>query len=209
MTSRIKQAIGSVQLFVQRCFLAKEPHVHLDEEAAARWKWMKSYRVWEANRKVFLYPENWIELDVRDDKTPLFEAFEGELLQGDLTRDAAEDAMLHYLKDLDQVARLEIVATYHEQEDADDAVRGGRATDVLHVFARTGGKPRVYFYRRRVDGSRWTPWERTELENRGRPPDPGDLESKAVPVLARLRAEALGGPSRAAWGTRPRAGPRR
>jgi len=25
------------------------------------WQWRKRYRVWDANRKVFVYPENWIE----------------------------------------------------------------------------------------------------------------------------------------------------
>jgi SpoVK/Ycf46/Vps4 family AAA+-type ATPase len=29
------------------------------------WEWRKNYRVWEANRQVFLYPENWIEPEFR------------------------------------------------------------------------------------------------------------------------------------------------
>lgn len=29
------------------------------------WEWRKNYRVWEANRKVFVYPENWIEPELR------------------------------------------------------------------------------------------------------------------------------------------------
>ncbi len=29
--------------------------------AGAEWEAVKNYRVWEANRKVFLYPDNWIE----------------------------------------------------------------------------------------------------------------------------------------------------
>jgi ATPase family associated with various cellular activities (AAA) len=29
------------------------------------WQWRKNYRVWEANRKTFLYPENWIEPKLR------------------------------------------------------------------------------------------------------------------------------------------------
>jgi len=33
---------------------------------------MKNYRVWEANRKVFVYPENWIERKLRDEKSPFF-----------------------------------------------------------------------------------------------------------------------------------------
>jgi hypothetical protein len=30
----------------------------------ANWQWRKRYRVWEANRTVFVYPENWLEPDV-------------------------------------------------------------------------------------------------------------------------------------------------
>jgi SpoVK/Ycf46/Vps4 family AAA+-type ATPase len=29
------------------------------------WDWRRNYRVWEANRRVFVYPENWIEPDQR------------------------------------------------------------------------------------------------------------------------------------------------
>ena len=47
---------------------------------------MKVYRIWEANRKVFLYPENWIEPELRDDKTPFFEALENELMRSSIDR---------------------------------------------------------------------------------------------------------------------------
>ncbi len=46
---------------------------------------MKNYRVWEANRKIFLYAENWIEPELRDDKSPFFDELESALLQSDLT----------------------------------------------------------------------------------------------------------------------------
>jgi len=32
---------------------------------------MRRYRLWQANRKVFLSPENYVEPELRDDKTPL------------------------------------------------------------------------------------------------------------------------------------------
>jgi hypothetical protein len=31
----------------------------------AGWKWRKNYRVWHANRRIFFYPENWIEPELR------------------------------------------------------------------------------------------------------------------------------------------------
>ena len=36
------------------------------------WNWLKRYRAWQASRKEFLSPENWIEPELRDDKTPVF-----------------------------------------------------------------------------------------------------------------------------------------
>ncbi|MBS1693784.1 MAG: peptidoglycan-binding protein [Actinobacteria bacterium] len=160
-TSRLKQAISSVQLFVQRCLLNLEPEVWVNEEQDLRWRdwdWMKNYRVWEANRKIFLYPENWIEPELRDDKTPFFSELENELLQDEVNSETAEDALLHYLEKLDQVARLEIVGMYHEQQ---------AQTDVLHVFGRTSQQPHAYFYRRYVDASRWTAWEKVDLDIEG------------------------------------------
>ena len=40
--------------------------------ARTSWNWRKNYRVWDANRKVFAYPENWIEPDLRpSSETPV------------------------------------------------------------------------------------------------------------------------------------------
>ena len=62
ITSRIKQAISSMQLYVDRCLMNLEGGMILSAEFTTQWNtWRKRYRVWEANRKVFLYPENWIK----------------------------------------------------------------------------------------------------------------------------------------------------
>jgi hypothetical protein len=161
MTSRIKQALGSVQLFVQRCLMGLEGAVGADAEADAKWrewKWMRNYRVWEVNRKIFLYPENWLEPELRDEKSPFFKDLENELLQNDVTTDIAEEAFLNYLEELDAVARLEICGIYHQREDD---------VDILHVFGRTRGIPHVYYYRRRVDSAYWTPWEKVDADIEG------------------------------------------
>jgi hypothetical protein len=34
-------------------------------ETEAEWEWRKNYQVWDANRKIFFYPENWIEPELR------------------------------------------------------------------------------------------------------------------------------------------------
>jgi hypothetical protein len=171
MTSRIKQAIGSVQLFVQRALMHLEPAVPLAPEAAKLWTWMKTYRVWEAGRKIFLYPENWILPELRDDKTPFFKELEQDLKKHDVTSEIAEQAFRRYVEKLDEVARLEVVGMYREVEkDAGAQI----TTDVLHVIGRTYASPRVYFYRKQVklaagvaESPLWTPWEKIDLDIEG------------------------------------------
>jgi len=158
-TSRIRLAIGSLQLFVQRCLLNMELQVHPSVINSKQWEWMKRYRVWEANRKIFLFPENWLEPEFRDDKTHLFAELEGALLQGDVSSDLAEDAFLNYLKKLDELARLEIAAM-HLEDNADPARRS------LHVIGRTYSQPHKYFYRRYVHQT-WTAWEPVSTEIQG------------------------------------------
>lgn len=159
-SSRIVQAHGVVQLFVQRCLMGLEPNAIADVEKDTywdQWKWMKNYRVWEANRKVFLYPENWIEPELRDDKSFLFTELENEIQQNELTEFTAEEALIKYLEKLDDIAFLEVMATWYE-------------TDIktMHVFARTkGGDPAIYYYRRFEQERYWTPWEKVELDITG------------------------------------------
>ncbi|MDP1948655.1 MAG: neuraminidase-like domain-containing protein [Nitrospirota bacterium] len=158
MTTRIKQAIASVQLYVQRTLMNLEALSELNAAQAKQWStWRKQYRVWEANRKVLLYPENWIEPELRDDKTPFFKDLENELMQNDLTAEVAEDAFVSYLEKLGQVARLDVVGMY---EDNDGARK------VLHVLGRTPTVPHRYSYRRR-EGTVWTAWEKVELDIEG------------------------------------------
>src|SRR5262249_8510323 len=168
-TSRIKQAISSVQLFIQRCLVNLEendnPLLSVSPAAidAEQWEWMKHYRVWEANRKIFVHTETWLEEALRDGKSPFFKQLESELLQNDLTQDTAKTAFLNYLEKPDQVARLEICGMYWEDKDADT----GEEVNVLHVFGRTFHAPRVYYYRRLTHTREWTAWEQVQADIQG------------------------------------------
>ena len=154
-TSRLRLAISSLQTFIQRCFLSLEKQVHPSVLNAQHWSWMKRYRVWEANRKIFLFPENWLEPEWRDDKTHLYQELESSLLQGDVTNQLAEDALYVYLKKLDQLARLEIVTMYAEEKPL--------GPPTMHVIGRTYAVPHQYFYRRYAY-QMWTAWEPVTTE---------------------------------------------
>ncbi|HEY0377591.1 MAG TPA: neuraminidase-like domain-containing protein [Pyrinomonadaceae bacterium] len=157
-TSRIRHALSSVQLFIERCLMNLEPRVSPAAVNAKQWEWMKRYRVWEANRKVFLFPENWVEPELRDDKSPFFKEIESELLQSDITEDSATTALLNYLAKLEEVAKLEPCGIYHIPADLQK-----RTGEIDHVIARTAGANRKHYYRRYEYGY-WTPWEQVKLE---------------------------------------------
>jgi hypothetical protein len=164
LTSRLVQASGSVQLFVQRCLLGLEPAVAVEadgptgDNAWRWWTWMRKYRVWEANRKVFLWPENWIEPELKKDRSSFFKELENELLQNEINKDTVQAAFVGYLEKLDGVAQLEIAGFFQEDD--------GKTT-ILHLFGRTkGADPHVYYYRR-YDYRQWTPWEKVDLDIQG------------------------------------------
>ena len=164
LTSRLVQASGSVQLFVQRCFMGLEPEVVVQadgptgDSAWRWWKWMRKYQVWVANRKVFLWPENWIEPELKKDRSPFFKDMENELLQNEMNQYTAETAFSNYLEKLHGVAQLEI-AGFYQEDDGDNTI--------VHVFGRTAGvEPHLYYYRR-YDYRQWSPWEKVELDIQG------------------------------------------
>jgi len=159
-TSRLVSAHGTLQLFVQRCLLGIEPRAVADvavDSGWSQWTWMRNYRVWEANRKVFLYPEDWIEPTLRDDKSQPFKELEKALGKGQLTDQSVSDAAIGYLQALDEIAFLEVVALYYDE-----------TLYTLHVFARTkGGDPPLYYHRTFIKEHAWTPWEKVELDITG------------------------------------------
>ena len=172
LTSRIVQASAAVQFFVQRCMLNLEPGASLSVVATAEWlQWRQNFRVWQAARQVFLYPENWMVPTLRDDMTPFFQDFQTALMQNPITPDNVQQAYLDYLYELNDVALLDMCGTYW-QLDANSAPAPDSTpdaiNDVLHVFARTTATPYKYYYRRLLNCSQfntagsqsvWTPWE--------------------------------------------------
>ena len=184
-TSRIRHALSSVQLFIERCFMNLERRVAPSVLEAKHWEWMKRYRVWEANRKVFLWPENWLEPELRDDQSPFFKEAMSELLQSDITEDRAAVALLNYLSKLEEVAKLEPCGIHYDEGEP------GISPDVAHVVARTAGANRKYYYRRR-DGANgpWTPWEQIKLDIEDNPVTPVVWKDRLFLFWLRILKEA-------------------
>lgn len=157
-SSRIVMAHGILQLFIQRCLMALEPDAIADvtiDDGWNQWEWMKNFQVWVANRKIFLYPENWIQPELRLDKSYFFSDLISELQQNQVTDDNVEIAAIHYLEKLDDVATLDVRACYYDI-----------STYTNHVIARVRGG-NTYYYRTCVKERKWEPWTKVDVDISG------------------------------------------
>ena len=199
-TSKLVAAITSLQLYIHRCLINLEvsdktlnPSITNIEVIPSfipsdEWEWRKNYRVWEANRKVFLYPENYIDPSLRGSKTHLFKELEDELLQQEITKDSAETAYKKYLCQFTELTRLRYAGAYYNQvydnngyvkldRDAGEYSSGSAFYMVnalyfpsesddscFYLFARTNIQPYQYYYRTYNDNRKtWGNWIKIEM----------------------------------------------
>ncbi|HZB29592.1 MAG TPA: hemopexin repeat-containing protein, partial [Streptosporangiaceae bacterium] len=174
-TTRVREAIAATQLYLQRYLLGLEEAAlpagvdpdEVKERLREWWTWMRNYRTWEANRKVFLFPENYLRPELRARKTLAFKALEDDLLQGEITADTVQAAYKRYLDEYTEVSRLTIAGGYVYA--ADGAAPGVRE---LVLFGRTRTEPRRYYYRTAQFRDRvgeplsatWAPWHKVEAQ---------------------------------------------
>ncbi|EMS33825.1 hypothetical protein C943_04144 [Mariniradius saccharolyticus AK6] len=192
-TSRILAAISSVQLYIHRCLFGLEKSEDLTVSPslipAKEWEWRKNYRVWEANRKVFVYPENYIDPALRNSKTVPFQELENELLQQSITLETAEAAYKKYLVKFTELAHLRYAgAYYHEVDeqpvqevsidfgpgmtarmDISQVARLGnpvinKQKTCYYLFARTHLDPYQYWFRAYYPLiNKWEDWKKIDL----------------------------------------------
>jgi Neuraminidase-like domain len=78
------------------------------------------------------------------------------LLQSDITDDAAANAYLDYLTNLEEVAKLEPCGLYYQPGTEN-------TNEASYVVARTAGAHRKYYFRERQSES-WTPWTQVKID---------------------------------------------
>jgi len=156
--SLLKAGLNSLQLYVQRCLSNMENGVicTLPKEW---WTWMGSYREWEANREIYVYPENYVDPTLRKEQSELFKNLVSQVKQQPSSEESVTKAYLNYLDGLKEIANLHIVDSYARVIPGKDT--SGR---ILDVFGRTLTSPVTYYHRKAVikdpasGNVSWTPW---------------------------------------------------
>lgn len=160
--SRVKQALNSAQLYLQRSRLNLERNVVIstDDIPEVYWTWIMNFTLWQANRKVFLYPENYIDPTLRKSKTTLFSNLENQLQQGEITKEKVKEAYTKYLDDFATLANLKYSDAWHGTIHHPEA----GAQETLVLFARTSAEPYDYYYITRTGDTIWSEWKKTNIK---------------------------------------------
>lgn len=149
---------------------------------------MQKYRLWKASRKVFLYPENWLDPTLRDNKSEAFCELEDSILQSNFSPRTLDDQIRTYLYTASEVADLDV------QEYLWDKL--GTYSGTFHLFARTRHAPYSYYYRSveissdTIPKVLWQPWSRIDVEV---PAIETDENGKILPVPGSYLVPALHG----------------
>ena len=164
--SPIKLGLNALQNYIHRVQTNQEtgpvPFV-LDEK---QWTWRAHYRLWEANRKVFLYPENFLDPGLRRHKTPLFKELEQELLQSEITEDNVTQALLGYLDKLKDLSELELVSACAAQQQLSNS---DSSLKTIYILGRQTGETNKFYLRtctfdsEGIEAVGWTAWEEIRL----------------------------------------------
>jgi len=167
-TSRIKQAIATIQLYVQRCLLGLEAEVGAKQEdllSRERWDWMKRYRAWEANRQVYLYPENWIVPSLRDDKSPFYLDFESSIQQKDVSLSNVAESLKEYVYNLAYVANMKVYGLFVLNQPSETV------KPAVLLAARRMNAPFDWYTREYSATATWTPWVKMPVDIPNYDPD--------------------------------------
>lgn len=163
--SYVKQGLLAMQMYMQRCRIGIEIGASTKEIPEIWWEWMMNYRLWEANRKVFLYPENYIDPALRTFESSIYSDLKDDLLQSDITSKNVRNSYINYFNGFANLANLVDAGNYRcDVVDKDTPT----PTDTIFFFGRTHTKPYIYYYRKCINPEAefptWTYWEKISVK---------------------------------------------
>ena len=166
-TSRVAQAIASLQQYIHAIYNRMEPGYPYDftQEQLNRWHdGMSEYSTWAGYQMIEDYPENYIDPTLRQHKSSQFQAFEMELAQSRITHDSVQTALKNYLSAFEVVSNLKVVSGYIDGTDFANADYYFIGRQTIEPFSYYWRKAAIFF------GKTYTPDPLTGAPTAEEPP---------------------------------------
>ncbi|QEK49503.1 hypothetical protein FY167_16410 [Proteus mirabilis] len=171
-TTKIEQAISSMQLYINSCLSDEEKEIKTTVKSRQFFKdwnnYNKRYNTWSGISLLAYYPENYIDPSIRIGQTKMMDTLLQTISQNSINSDTIEDAFKTYLTSFEQIANLEVISGYHDGDTLEDGI--------TYFIGRNPADPMSYYWRS-ADHSKikagvmaanaWTEW--TKIENGSNP----------------------------------------
>ncbi|WP_028497659.1 Tc toxin subunit A-related protein [Microvirgula aerodenitrificans] len=166
-TSRVAQAIASVQQYINAVMLNMEPgRASLPADDVADWAQSGSqYSIWAGDQELQDYPENYIDPTLRERKTGLFGLLENQLAAHALNDTSIQQSFLAYLTGFETISNLKVLNGYAESPDSGNAV--------YYLTGQSNIVPNQFYWRSldmsardssgALNPTAWTEWNAIEL----------------------------------------------
>ncbi len=168
-TTRLAEAIASVQLYINRVLCGAESRDLLGGantgQFFADWDtYNKRYSTWSGVSRLVYYPENYIDPAVRVGQTKMMDTLLQSISQSSINKDTVEDAFKSYLTEFEQVANLEVMNGYHDNTNLD--------TGLTYFIGRNQAQQTEYYWRSAdhskmqngvMSANAWTEWNKITL----------------------------------------------
>lgn len=116
-TTRLAEAISSIQLYVNRALNRIESNVAVDvstRQFFLDWEMNSRYSTWGGISRLAYYPENYVDPLQRIGQTKMMDELSQHINQSQLSEDTVEDAFKTYLARFETIADLKVISAYHD-----------------------------------------------------------------------------------------------
>ncbi|WP_289994426.1 neuraminidase-like domain-containing protein [Photorhabdus laumondii] len=166
-TTRIAEAIASIQLYVNRALENVEENANsgvISRQFFIDWdKYNKRYSTWAGVSQLVYYPENYIDPTMRIGQTKMMDALLQSVSQNQLNADTVEDAFMSYLTSFEQVANLKVISAYHDNINNDQGLTyfiGLSETDTGEYYWRSVDHSK--FNDGKFAANAWSEWHKID-----------------------------------------------
>ncbi|WP_299462133.1 neuraminidase-like domain-containing protein [uncultured Microscilla sp.] len=166
-TSKVKFAISAVQTYINRVYNVLEPYLRINNPNFEDiWVVFKHYRVWELNRKIFLFPENYLNPEFLPDASEEFQSFISRLNSGKINETLVQEAYQTYVHQ---------VAAFNKMDHVDSCLHSDEYGTKIFILGNSRADQKTYLRTLHFTGSfsegfslsQATPWQSVDIPVQG------------------------------------------
>ncbi len=137
----VREATDVVQSYLLRCRNGLENVAtdRLQTITDAMWTWIGNFRIWEAEQKLQEYPQNYFQIDNRDDASAIFNNFKGRLQQLDINEGVAAEAIQYYIDEWLKLTDKTLVDSIYYKRPNDGKF-------IIAILAKSNVEDQRYYY---------------------------------------------------------------